>query len=138
MNHSKKLSTLIEDLKNILNEFGDLYVAVDSLEDEVSSTAIDYEIISYDYNPTCCYPKKSYMNQHSDEWGFVSKNKKDIGSVYLHIICDSPDLFLGGDTVENFKLPKTSYEENKKIDENILKEVEDLRDFFENISRDSI
>lgn len=138
MNHSKKLSTLIEDLKNILNEFGDLYVAVDSLEDEVSSTAIDYEIISYDYNPTCCYPKKSYVTQHSNEWGFVSKNKKDIGPVYLHIICDSPDLVLGGDTVENFKLPKTSYDENKKIDENVLKEVEDLRDFFENISRENI
>ena len=138
MNYSKKLSTLIDDLKNILNEFGDMYVAIDSLENELTSTALDYEILPYDEGPLCCYPKNPYRDGHSEEWGFISKNRKDIGPLYLRLTCDSPDLIIGGDIVAGFKLPKTNYDENKEIDDNVLKEIEDLRDLFEKISRGNL
>lgn len=137
-NYSKKLSQLISDLENILDEYGDMYVAVGSLENELLSTALEYEILSYNYEEICCYPKKPYTEDHSKEWGVVSKNKNELGPVYLHITCDSPDLIVGGDTVENVKLPKTSYNDEKKVDNNTILEIEKLRELFEKIAKSDL
>jgi hypothetical protein len=135
-NYSKKLSELILDLKNILEEFGDMPVAVSPPDSDIMSTAVDYEILSYNWEEPCLFPLEKYtLTNHCKKWGIISRNKEHLGSsVYLSLTCDSPDLIVGGDSIEGQVLPKTSFNiKDKEMDDKVLDEIDNLRDQFEKI-----